>query len=39
MFVTDDDVVKENTFQLETEAAVEIDIAYIDVGRVDVNLV
>ena len=39
VFVTDGDVVKENSFQLETKPAVEIDIAHIDVARVDVNLV
>src|SRR5262245_54771086 len=38
VFVTDDDVVKKHPFQLETEAAVEIDIANIDVARVDINL-
>ena len=39
VFVTDGDVVKENSFQLETKPAVEIDIAHVDVARVDVNLV
>jgi hypothetical protein len=29
VFVTDGDVVKENSFQLETKPAVEIDIAHI----------
>ena len=38
-FVTDDDVVKENTFQLETEPAVEIDISDVDVARVYIHLV
>ena len=33
------DVVEEDSFQLETEPAVQIDIAYVDVARVDVNLV
>ena len=39
VFVTEGDVVKENSFQLETKPAVEIDIAHVDVARVDVNLV
>ena len=39
LFVADGDVVEENPFKFETEAAVEIDVAYVDVGRVDVNLV
>jgi hypothetical protein len=39
VFVTDGDVVKENSFQLETKPAVEIDIAHVDVAGVDVNLV
>ena len=39
VFVTDGDVVKENSFQLEAKPAVEIDIAHVDVARVDVNLV
>jgi hypothetical protein len=32
VFVTDGDVVKENSFQLETKPAVEIDIAHVDVA-------
>jgi hypothetical protein len=39
VFVTDGDVVKENSFQLVTNPAVEIVIAHVDVARVDVNLV
>src|SRR5207302_11148003 len=39
MFVADGNVVEENSFQLETKPAVEIDIAHVDVARVDVNLV
>src|SRR5204863_6221235 len=39
VFVTDSDVVKKNSFQLETKPTVEIDIAHVDVARVDVNLV
>ena len=39
VFVTDGDVVKENSFQLETKPAVEIDIAHVDVARMDVNFV
>jgi hypothetical protein len=39
VFVTDSDVVEENSFQLETKSAVEIDIAHVDVGRMDINLV
>jgi len=39
VFVADGDVVEENSFQLETKPAVKIDIAHVDVARVDVNLV
>ena len=39
VFVTDGDVVKENSFQLETKPAVEIDIAHVDVPRMDVDFV
>jgi hypothetical protein len=39
VFVTEDDVVQENAFQLKTEPAVEINVADIDIARVDINLV
>ena len=39
VFVTDSDVVKKNSFELETKPTVEIDIAHVDVARVDVNFV
>src|SRR5438552_15265651 len=38
-FVADGDVVEEHSFQFETKSAVEIDVAHVDVTRMNVNLV
>src|SRR5207249_4802385 len=38
-FVADCDVVEEDPFEFETKPAIEIDVAHVDVTRVDVNLV
>ena len=39
VLVIDADVVKEDSFQLETKPAVEINIAHVDVARVDINFI
>ena len=39
MFAADHDFVEEHSFQFETKSAVKIDIAHVDVTRVDVNLI
>ena len=39
VFVADCDVVEKNAFKFEPKSAVEIDVANVDVTRVNVNLV